>query len=69
MFLRSNGLKHIRCAPYHLASNGAAERMVQTIKQSLKAGISQGIPLEQSLMKFLLQYRITPHVITGVSLY
>ena len=32
MFLRLNGVKHIKCAPYHQASNGAAERMVQTMK-------------------------------------
>ena len=46
MFLKVNGVKHIKCAPYHLASNGAAERMVQTMKQSLRAGISQGISIE-----------------------
>ena len=40
MFLRLNEVKHIKCAPYHLASNGAAERMVQMMKQSLRAGIS-----------------------------
>ena len=43
MFLRVNGVKHIKYAPYHPASNGAAERMVQMMKQSLRAGISQGI--------------------------
>ena len=29
-FLKRNGVKHIRVAPYHPASNGAAERMVET---------------------------------------
>ena len=67
VFLRSNGVKHIRSAPYHPATNGAIERMVQTMKQSLKAGLSQGIPVEQALMKFLLHYRITPHAVTGAS--
>ena len=67
LFLKLNGVKHIRCAPYHPASNGAVERMVQTMKQSLKAGLSQGVPVEQGLMKFLLQYRITPHAVTGAS--
>jgi len=47
--------------------NGIVERMVQTMKQSLKAGLSQGIPVEQALMKFLLNYRITPHAITGAT--
>ena len=67
LFMQLNGVKHIRCALYHPASNGAVERMVQTMKQSLKAGLSQGVPVEQSLTKFLLQYRITPHAVTGAS--
>jgi len=67
LFLKLNGVKHIRCAPYHPASNGAVERMVQTMKQSLKAGLIQGVPVEQSLTKFLLQYRVTPHAVTGAS--
>ena len=27
-FLKMNGVKHVRVAPYHAASNGLAERMV-----------------------------------------
>ena len=34
-FMESNGVKHIRTASYHPASNGAAERLVQTVKQAL----------------------------------
>ena len=29
-FLRRNGVRHIHTSPYHPASNGAAERLVQT---------------------------------------
>ena len=29
-FMKKNGIKHIRCAPYHPSSNGLAERFVQT---------------------------------------
>ena len=29
-FLRKNGVKHIRSAPYHPATNGAVERFIQT---------------------------------------
>ena len=36
-FLKSNGIRHARSAPYHPATNGLAERMVQTFKQSMKA--------------------------------
>ena len=35
-FLKSNGIKHIRCAPYQLALNGLAERFVQSLKMALK---------------------------------
>ena len=35
-FTKANGIKHIRTAPYHPASNGLAERFVQSLKQSLK---------------------------------
>jgi len=31
-FMRSNGIKHIKSAPYHPATNGLAERFVQTFK-------------------------------------
>ena len=58
-FLASNGVKHLRCAPYHPSSNGAVERLVQTVKQALKSGQSQGVSLETSLATFLMQYRST----------
>ena len=65
-FMTANGVKHIKSSPYHPASNGAAERMVQTLKLALKADHKRGVPLEKSLANFLLHYRITPHVTTGV---
>ena len=36
-FMKENGVRHIRSAPYHPASNGQVERLVQTYKQALKA--------------------------------
>ena len=66
-FMTTNGIKHIRSSPYHPASNGAAKRMVQTLKLALKADHKQGVSLEKSLANFLLHYRRTPHVTTGVS--
>ena len=35
-FLLKNGIKHITSAPYHPATNGLAERAVQTVKKGLK---------------------------------
>ena len=32
-FMKSNGVKHIHCVPYHPSSNGAAERFVQTFRR------------------------------------
>ena len=66
-FVKLNGIKHIRIAPYHPASNGLAERFVQSLKQSLKATVSSGLPLSHRVANFLLTYRTTPHATTGVA--
>ncbi|XP_061745073.1 uncharacterized protein K02A2.6-like [Nerophis ophidion] len=41
-FLEANGVQHIRCAPFHPATNGLAERIVQTMKKALKTSQEQG---------------------------
>ncbi len=33
-FVEKNGMRHLTIAPYHAASNGLAERAVQTVKRS-----------------------------------
>jgi len=35
--MKANGIKHIRSAPYHAATNGKTERCVQTFKKALKS--------------------------------
>lgn len=67
MFTKLNGIKHIRCAPYHPASNGLAERFVQSLKMALKASVNDGGSLQRRVLNFLLNYCRTPHVTTGVS--
>ena len=40
IFLASNNIKHVRFSPYHPATNGLAERFVQTLKHALR--VSKG---------------------------
>ena len=61
-YLSSNGIRHIQSAPYHPASNGLAERAVQSFKRSMKKTTGS---LAIQLNEFLFRYRITPHTTTG----
>ena len=64
-FCKRNGIRHILIAPYHPASNGLAERGVQTFKRGYRK-LSEGT-VEDRTARFLLQYRATPHTTTGMS--
>ena len=64
-FTKQNGIRHVKSAPYHPASNGLVERAVQTFKEFMKKMKSGSI--EANVSRFLLQYRITPHSTTGIS--
>ena len=66
-FMKLNGIKHISSAPYHPATNGEAERFVQTFKHAMKASMSDGGSLEMKLYQFLLAYRTTPNSTTKLS--
>ena len=65
IFMKQNGIKHIRCAPYHPSSNGAVERFVQMFKRAMKATEGDGRSMSQRLASFLLSYRNTSHATTG----
>ena len=65
-FMEENGIQHIKSAPYHPATNGLAERFVQSMKKALKSSPSSQT-LNRRLNTFLLTYRNTPHATTKVS--
>ena len=66
-FVRAQGIQHSQSALYHPATNGLAERFVQTLKQAMKASFSSGLPLAHHLCDFLLTYHSTVHATTGVT--
>ena len=57
-FLKKNGIKHIKTPPYHPASNGIAERAVQTFKSGMRK-LKEGT-LDTKVARFLFTYRVTP---------
>ena len=63
-FTRGNGIKHVYSSPYHPATNGLAERAVQSFKEHMKRLPTGTIP--EKLARFLFWYRLTPHSTTGV---
>lgn len=64
-FLKNNGVKHIKSAPYHPSTNGIAERFVQSFKRAMLT--NESLPMEQRLANFLLRYRTTVHATTNVT--
>lgn len=64
-FIRKNGIKHCKSAPYHPATNGLAERFVQTFKRSLKSMRNQEMSLNKKIANSLLLYRNAPHSVTN----
>ena len=67
VFVKNNGIKHIRCAPYHPATNGLVERFVQTFKQGMRASKSNK-SISSRPANFLLAYRTARHTTKGQSL-
>ena len=65
-FTKKLGITQKFIAPYFPSTNGQAERYVQTIKESLKK-MDNSKDCENDLQDILLQYRITPHTVTGSS--
>ena len=65
-FMEENEIQHIKLAPYYPATNGLADRLVQTMKQALKSSKGNG-SLNRRLNNFLLTYINIPHATTKVA--
>ena len=63
-FCKNINARHITTAVYKPSTNGLAEKMVQTLKKSLHISKSN---CQDTLNRFLFNYRLTPHTTTGVS--
>lgn len=57
-FLNANNIRHVTTAPYHPATNGLAERMVQTIKDKLRK--MDDLAWDLRIPNLLLGLRATP---------
>ena len=66
-FCKAFLIVHISIRPYHLQSNGEAERFVDTFKQILKR--SDGNESVDDILQFLRIYRMTPNLITNSGLW
>jgi len=64
-FVKQNGIMHTRSAPKHPATNGLAERYVQTFKRGMKKLTNEQMCIDDRLSLFLLRYRTTPNCTTG----
>jgi transposase InsO family protein len=60
-FCTNHGIKHMTSPPFHPASNGEAERFVQSLKKGVEKNCAGGEPVKASLQLFLATYRCLPH--------
>lgn len=59
-FCAAAGINHKFIAPGHPATNGLAERNVQTLKHRLSAMENEPLPMKKKILEILFRYRATP---------
>ena len=65
-FLQRNNIHHLKTGTYHPKSNECCERFVGTFKDAMKKMYENCKDVDKNLANFLVNYRITPHSVTGI---
>jgi hypothetical protein len=65
--LRDYGIAHRKVTPYWPQANAQVERFNRTIEKAIRGAHVEGKDWRKELFTFLLNYRATPHAMTGVS--
>ncbi|XP_014666346.1 PREDICTED: uncharacterized protein K02A2.6-like [Priapulus caudatus] len=66
-FAADMGFTHRRVTPLWPQANGQVERFMDTVMKSIRAAHLEGKLWKRELLRFLRQYRATPHTTTGVA--
>ena len=66
-YMKFCGIKHVKSPPYHPATNGEAERVVRTFKNSIRKTLLHTKDLHSCVANFLLGYRTSKHSTTNCS--
>lgn len=68
-FCELNGIIHLKPAPFHPSSNGAAENSVKTFKRAIEKMVCENPneELHTHLQRFLFNYRNSIHCTTGIN--
>lgn len=62
--MTNNGVKHLLTAPFHPATNGAAENSVKSVKKCVKIALKNDTDVETAIDRFLFDYRNCQHCTT-----
>ena len=64
-FAHEAGFNHIRVTPHWPQANGEVERIMKPLMKSIQCAKQEMKPWRDEIMKFLTNYRSTPHSTTG----
>jgi transposase InsO family protein len=66
-FFSSHGIYHRKVTPYWPQANATVERFNRTVEKAIRTAHVEERDWRKALDTFLLNYRATPHAMTGVS--